>query len=151
MAEQTQKEPNIFQKIASGLAWFGKEIGKGIAFVPKLIVLADDVKDAAQEALPLAIAVITDAGNLIAATAKDGGKFLVALSSLAAALTVAVANKALNVSADTAVVAAFENFCADFNTANVQDILTAWHQLATDVAKLDSTVLGVLDKLKADA
>jgi hypothetical protein len=33
----------------------------------------------------------------------------------------------------------------------VQDVLTAWHQLATDTAKLDATVLASLAKMKADA
>ncbi len=116
-----------------------------------MIVLAEDVEEAAQEALPETLAVVQDAGALVTATAKDSGKFLVALAALTAAVSLAVANKALNISADTAVVAAFEAFCADFKTENVQDILTAWHQLAGDTAKLDATVIAALEKMKSDA
>jgi hypothetical protein len=142
---------SIFQKIVAGLDWVGKEIGKGLAGLPKVIKLTEDAEDAATTALPETIAVIQDAGALVAASAKDSGKFLVSLATLTAAVTVAVGSKALSISADTAVVAAFESFCADFNAANVQDVLTAWDKLATDAKKLDTTVLNVLEKMKADA
>src|SRR5580698_3063835 len=142
---------SIYAKIAAGLEWFGKEIGKGLADLPKVIVLAEDVEQDAQEVLPEVITVVQDAGSLVAATAKDSGKFLVSFAALTGAVSLAIANKALNISADTAVVTAFENFCSDFQTENVQDVLTAWHQLASDTAKLDATVVAALKKLKADA
>lgn len=142
---------NIFQKIAGGLEWFGKEIGKGIAFLPKILKLTEDAENAAKDALPEAIAVITDAGELAAASAKDGAVFLVSLGALTAAVTVAVAQKAVNVSADVAVAAAFEAFCKDFNAQHVSDVLTAWEKLAADAKKLDATVLDALEKMKADA
>jgi hypothetical protein len=147
----TPQKKNIFQKIVSGLEWVGEEIGKGLADLPKVIKLTEDAEEAAKDALPQTLAVITDAGNLVAASAKDSGKFLVSLATLTAAITAAVASKALNVTADTAVVAAFEAFCADFNTANVQDVITAWDKLASDTKTLDSTVVAALKKMEADA
>jgi len=142
---------NIFQKIAPGLEWFGKEIGKGIAFLPKLITLADDVDADAQVVLPQTITVVEDAAALAAAAAKDSGKFMVDFAALAGAVGLAIAAKAVSISADAGVVAAVEKFAADFNQANVQDILTAWDKLAADVKTLDATLLAELPKLEADA
>lgn len=142
---------SIFTKIAAGLEWFGKEIGRGIVELPKIIKLTEDAEQAAQHALPETIAVIMDASELVAATAKDSGVFLMALGSLTAAITLAVSSRALNVSADMAVAAAFESFCKDFDTKNVQDVLTAWDKLASDTKKLDSTVLAALEQMKKDA
>lgn len=142
---------NVFQKIAAGLEWFGKEIGKGLAFLPKVIVLADDVDADAQVILPQTLTVVEDAGLLAAASAKDSGIFLVKFGALTAAIAAAVAAKALNITADSAVVAAFESFCAEFNAANVQDVLTAWDQLATDVKALDATAIAAIQKLEKDA
>ena len=142
---------SIFSKIAAGLEWFGKEIGKGLAFLPKVIVLADDVDEDAQVILPQTLTVVEDAGSLAAASAKDGGIFLVKFGALTAAIAAAYASKALNVAADTAVVSAFETFCAEFNVANVQDVLTAWDKLASDVKTLDASAIAALQKLEKDA
>jgi hypothetical protein len=67
------------------------------------------------------------------------------------AIAIAVAAKALNVSADTAVVEAFEAFVKDFNAENVQDVITTLDQLVADTRTLDATVLAGLQKLEADA
>ena len=142
---------SIFQKLAAGLEWFGQEIGKGIAAVPKILKLTEDAEAAAKDALPEAIAVITDAGQLASATAKDGAVFLVSLGALTASISLAVAQRAVNVSADMAVAAAFESFCKDFNAQHVEDVITAWEKLAADTKKLDSTVLAALEKMKQDA
>lgn len=142
---------SIFDKIKNGLEWFGKEIGKGIALVPKLFRLAEDAEQTAKDALPLVLNVIEDAGQLTSATAKDSGVFLVSLGALTAALAAAAASKALNISADTAVVAAFESFCSKFNSANVQDVLAAWEKLSADTHKLDQAVIADIQKLEADA
>jgi hypothetical protein len=141
----------IENKIVAGLEWFGKEIGEGLKDLPKVIKLTEDAEAAAKNALPETLAVINDAGDLVAASAKDSGKFLVSLATLTAAITAAVASKALNISADTAVVATFEAFCADFNKENVQDVLTAWDKLAADTKKLDSTVVDALKQMEQDA
>lgn len=142
---------NIFSKIAAGLEWFGKEIGKGIAQLPKIIRLTEDAEQAAQNAIPEVLAVVTDAGELVKASAKDGGVFLTSLAALSAAVSTAIAAKALNISADEAVAAAFEAFVKDFNAANVQDVITAWDKLATDTKALDATVLAALEQIKKDA
>ena len=142
---------NIFAKIAAGLAWFGKRIGQGIAFVPKVIKLTGDAEAAAKEILPQVLLVIQDAGALAIATAKDGGVFLTAFAALCASITVAIASKALNITADEAVVASFEAFCTKFNSSDVQDIVTAWEKLVADVHALDAMGVTALKKMEADA
>ena len=142
---------NFFKKILSGVKWFGKEVGKAFADLPKIIRLTEDGEKVAQDALPQAIAVVKDAGVLATATVKDSGVFLAAFANLAAAITVAIAAKAINVSADEAVVVAFEAFVKDFNAENVQDVLAAIDELVADAQKLDTTVLAGLQKLEADA
>lgn len=142
---------NIFDKIKNGLGWFGKEIGKGIAFLPKIIVLANDAEDAAKQILPQVLLVIEDAGALALAAAKDGGIFVTAFAALAGSITVAIASKALNIVADEAVVAAFENFCAKFNSADVADFITALDKLVTDVKALDAMGIAAIQKMEKDA
>lgn len=142
---------NIFDKFIAGLDWFGKKVGEGITALPKVIRLADDAEDAAKEALPEVLTVVNDAGQLVIASAKDGGNFLASFAALSAAISLAVAGKAINIPADEAVAATFETFIAEFKEQNVSDILTAWHQLATDTQKLDATVVASLQKIKKDA
>lgn len=142
---------SIFDKIVAGAEWLGKTIGKGLAAVPKIIRLTEDAEEAAHDALPQVITVVEDAGALAIAATKDSGKFLVALAGLSKAVAAAGADKGVNISADKTVVTAFEQLVADFDEANVSDILTAFHKLVTDAQALDSTVLVALDKMKADA
>lgn len=142
---------SIFSKILHGLEWFGKEIGKGLAQLPKIIRLTEDAEQAAEHAIPLVTAVIVDAGELVTASAKDSGVFLKSLSTLAAAISAAVASKALDIGKDEAVVAAFEAFFADFKAENVADVLSALDKLATDTKALDATVLAALKKIEQDA
>jgi hypothetical protein len=145
------KKPSIFARIAAGLEWFGKEIGKGLAFLPKIIVLANDAEQSAKEIVPQVLKVIQDAGALAVAVAKDGGVFLTAFAALAAAITVAIASKALSVTADEAVVAAFENFVSKFKSEDVADVITALDTLVSDVKTLDAMGLAALKKMEADA
>jgi hypothetical protein len=142
---------SIFDKIKSGLDWFGKEIGKGLAYLPKVITLVEDVEGDAQQVLPQAIKVVQDAGAVAAAAAKDAGKPLTDLAALVAAVTLALANKAINLSADAGVLAAVEQLGADFNAAQWQDLLTAVDTLGSDVKALDATLLADLQKLETDA
>jgi hypothetical protein len=142
---------SLIAKLKAGVVWFGKEIGKGIARLPKILRIAEDAEKTAQDALPLVLVVVEDAGALAAATAKDSGVFITAFAELSGAITLAVATKAMNISADTAVVAAFENFCSKFNSDNVHDVLTAWEQLSADTHKLDTALLTDVEKLEADA
>lgn len=142
---------SICGKIAHGLEWFGAEIGKGFKQLPKIIRLTEDAEQSASTALPLAIAVIEDAGVLATAAAKDGGVFLTAFGSLVSAISTACAEKALNIKDDELVAAAFENFIKQFNAQNVEDVLAAIHKLATDTKALDSTILTSIKKLEQDA
>lgn len=142
---------NIFTKILHGLEWFGKEIGKGLAQLPKIIRLTEDAEQAAEHAIPLVTAVIVDAGELVTASAKDSGAFLKSFAALSAALSTAIAGRALNISADEAVAVAFENFVKTFNAENVQDVIAALDKLATDTKALDATVLAALEQIRKDA
>lgn len=142
---------NIFVKIVHGLEWFGKEIGKGFAQLPKIIRLTKDAEAVAQQAIPQVTAVIVDAGELVTASAKDSGVFIKSLSWLATAVSEAVAAKALDITKDKAVIAAFEAFISDFKAENVADVLSALDKLANDTKLLDATVLAGLKKLEQDA
>lgn len=142
---------NLLFKFVHGLEWFGKEVGKAFTELPKIIRLTEDGEQAAKTAIPEVVAVIDDAGQLVTASAKDSGVFLVGLGKLSAAIATAVAAKALNVTADEAVAAAFEDFVKTFNAQNVSDVLAAWDKLATDVNTLDATVVIALQKIKQDA
>jgi hypothetical protein len=142
---------NILEKAVAGLEWFGKEIGKGLAALPKIIRLTEDAEQAAQEAIPQVLSVVTDAGELVTASAKDSGVFLSSLAALSSSIAAAVSAKALNISADEAVAGAFENFIKTFNAKNVEDVITAWDKLASDTKALDATVLAALEKIKKDA
>jgi hypothetical protein len=142
---------NVFKKILAGIEWFGKEVGKVFAELPKIIRLTQDGEKVAQDALPQAIAVLQDAGALATASVKDSGVFVAAFGALIGAISKAAAEKALNIADDEAVAAAFAVFVKDFNATNVQDVLAAWEKLITDTRTLDSTVLAGLEKLKQDA
>jgi len=142
---------NFFKKILSGVEWFGKEIGKGFKALPKIIKLTEDGEKVAKAALPQAIVVLNDSGALATAIVKDSGVFVTGFSALVGAISIAVAAKALNVSADEGVITAFEAFVKDFNATNVQDVIAALDQLVADTRTLDATVLAGLQKLEADA
>lgn len=141
---------HIFAEIGKGFEWFGKEIGKAFVDLPKILTLTDDAERAATTALPEAVAVIEDAGALVAATVKDSGVFLASLGALSAAIAKAIGDKALNVTEDVAVAAAFEAFCKAFTATNVADMLSAWKKLAADTQTLDTTVVETLKKLEQD-
>lgn len=142
---------NFFKKILSGVEWFGKEIGKGFAALPKLIKLSKDAEAIGVNVVPETVVVIQDAGKLSTAIVKDSGVFIAGFSALVGAISIAIAAKALNVSADEGVVVAFEAFVKDFNATNVQDVIAALDQLVADTRTLDATVLAGLRKLEADA
>lgn len=142
---------SIFSKLLRGVTWFGKEVGKAFADLPKIIRLTEDAEEAAQDAIPQVVAVIQDAGELVTASAKDSGVFLVKLAALASAIDAAIVGKALNISADESVVAAFEDFVKTFNAQNVADVLTAWDKLAADTKTFDATMLAALEKIRKDA
>jgi hypothetical protein len=141
---------HVFAEIGKGFKWLGKEIGKAFVDLPKIICLTEDAEAAASTVLPETIAVVQDAGTLATATMKDSGTFLTALAGLSAAVAKAIADKALNVAEDVAVVTAFQAFCGTFKSANVADMLNAWHQLTTDTKTLDASVIATLKKLETD-
>ena len=141
---------HIFAGIGKGFKWLGEEVGKVFSALPMMLRLTSDVEEAATTVLPETIAVVQDAGELASATVKDSGVFLAALGALSAAITKAVADKALNVAEDMAVAAAFQELCGAFTAANVADMLKAWQKLAEDTKTLDATVIATLKKLEQD-
>ncbi len=141
----------FFKKILTGVEWFGKEVGKVFSELPKIIKLTKDGESVAQNALPESVAVLQDAGKLATAVVKDSGVFITAFSNLVGVISVAIAAKALDPTADAAVIEAFEAFVKNFNAQNVQDVIAAIDQLVDDTRKLDATVFEGLKKLEADA
>ena len=142
---------NFFKKILSGIEWFGKEVGKVFADLPKLIKLTDDAKNVGVNVVPEAIVVLQDAGKLSTAVVKDSGVFIKGFANLADKISAAIAAKALDPTADVAVVKAFEAFVKDFNATNVQDVIAALDTIVANTQKLDATVVAGLKKLEADA
>lgn len=141
---------HVFAEIGKGFKWLGEEVGKVFSELPMMLRLTSDVEQAATTVLPETIAVVQDAGELASATVKDSGVFLAALAALSAAITKALADKALNVAEDMAVAAAFQELCRAFTTANVADMLSAWQKLAEDAKTLDATIIATLTKLEQD-
>jgi hypothetical protein len=142
---------SFWSKIKSFFHGLGMDLGAVFTELPKLITLTEDAENVATNALPEVMTLVQDSGVLVAATVKDGGAFLASFAELSAAIAAAIAAKAVNITADAAVVTAFENFCSLFNEANVSDILAAWAQITTDVKTLDTTMIAALQKMEADA
>ena len=140
----------FFANIAKGFAWLGKEIGKGIGYIPKLITLTNDAEKSGAECLPKIIVVVNDAGKLAQLTSADTANMLTDLAALGAAVVTAATNEGVNLAADTAVVTAVNKLISDAKTQSYADMVTAWHQLCADVHDLDATVLDDLKKLETD-
>jgi hypothetical protein len=141
----------VFVAIGKGVKWVGVEIEKGFTELPKLIKLADDVKEDVPVIIPEVTTLVADAGALATATVKDSGTFISATAALGVAIEQAVAAKALDIVADESVATAFENLVKAFEGENVADILTAWNKLVTDAQKLSTSTSAALKQLEADA
>ena len=142
---------NFFKKIFAGVKWFGKEVGKAFTELPKLIKISDDARKVGADVIPETIVVVKDAGVLATAVVKDSGVFLKGFGELSAAISTAIARKALDITADEGVIVAFEAFVKDFNAENVQDVIAAIDQIVSDAQSLDEKVEAGLQKLEADA
>lgn len=143
---------NFFGAIKTGFVWLGKELARAAVWVPKLLRLTDDVKNDAKTLIPEVGIVIDDVGKLALATVKDSGADIAAAETLVSAIAAAAAAKALNITADKAVIGAFEDFIAQVsNSSNYADILAGLKQLVLDYDTMGTSVKAALAKLKADA
>lgn len=142
---------NILSDVEKGVMFVGKEVGKVFTAIPRVIKLAEDVQEDAPIIMPKLQQVIEDAGAVAEATAKDSGIFITSLTKLVAAISLAIAEKAVNVSDDFAVITAFENFCSDFKAENVQELLIAWHKLISDTGNFSDALKLAIKQLEQDA
>ena len=140
----------FFANVAKGFVWLGKEIGKGIGYIPKLITLTNDAEKSGAECLPKVLKVVNDAGALAQVTTADSAGLLTDLAALGKAVMTAASNEGVNLAADAAVVTAFQQLIADAKKQSFADAVAAWHQIVEDVHDLDATVLADLKKLEAD-
>ena len=138
--------------IEKGFVWIGKELKKAAEWVPKLIVLVDDVEKDATTLLPELGIVIDDAGEVVKAAVKDSGADIAAAEALIAAITAAVAAKGLNIAQDEGVAKAFEAFIKQVaNSSNYADLIAAVKALVLSYDTLGGSVKAALAKLEADA
>lgn len=112
--------------VEKGFVWIGKELKKAAEWVPKLIVLVDDVEKDTTTLLPELGIVIDDAGEVVKAAVKDSGADIAAAEALIAAITAAVAAKGLNIAQDEGVAKTFEAFIKQVaNSSNYADLIAA--------------------------
>lgn len=143
---------SFIDALKKGFVWIGKELQKAAAWVPKLIVLVDDVEADAKTLLPEIGQVIDSAGEVVAAAVKDGAADINAAESLVNAIALAAAQKGINVAEDEGVLTAFKSFVAQVSTSsNYASLLTALKGLATNYDAMGVSVKAALAKLEQDA
>lgn len=140
----------IFNKIAAGICWLPKEIGKGFSKLGRLVTVTDDAKQIASDVLPKLLNTLDFVRQLVTATIKDGGAFLAALTAVGTSVAAAVEAGVTNIVADEAVLVAFKNLIGIINQTHIADILSAWKGLVNAAQELDATAEADLKKLGAD-
>jgi len=140
----------IFNKIAAGLCWLPKEIGKGFSKLTRLITVTDDAKQMASDVLPKLLNTLEFVRQLVTASIKDGGAFIAALTTLGTSVAAAAEAGVTNLAADEAVVVAIKNLIGLINQTHIADILAAWKGLVNAAQELDATAEADLKKLEAD-
>ncbi len=142
---------NVFEKIAGGFLWIGKEIGKAISWLPKIVKLSDDVRADAGTLLPELAQVVEDVGLLAKAAVADSAQDLLAAENLVAAIAIAAKSDGLNIAADEAVIAAFAGFIKTVATSsNYADVLKAVKALVVDYDKFGSSAKLALQQIERD-
>ena len=143
---------NVFAKIAGGCLWIGKEIGKAVTWLPKIVRLSDDVRADAKTLLPELAQVVEDVALLAKAAVADSAQDLMAAENLVAAIALAVKSDALNIAADEAVIAAFAGFIKTVTTSsNYGDVLSAVKALVVDYDKFGASAKLAFSKLRREA
>ena len=140
----------IFNKIAAGLCWLPKEIGKGFSKLTRLITVTDDAKQMASDVLPKLLNTLDFVRQLVTASIKDGGAFIAALTALGTSVAAAAEAGVTNLAADEAVVVAIKNLIGLINQTHIADILAAWKGLVNAAHELDATAEADLKNLEAD-
>jgi hypothetical protein len=143
---------NVFGKIASGFVWIGKEIGRAVNWMPKIIKLSDDIKTDAATLLPELAQVVEDVSLLAKAAVKDSAADLASAERLIAAIGVAAKSEALDIAADIRVVTALEDFIKTVtNSSNYADFIGAVKKLVVDYDKFGASAKLALHQLEKDA
>jgi hypothetical protein len=143
---------NIFKDIVAGFKWIGKAIADVTKWIPRVILITEDVGEDAKTLLPQATTVLLDVDALALAAVKDGGEALTKAAALTTAIIAAAEDKGINIKEDEAVVSAFDAFISDVTTKSTwNDIITAQQKLVTDWDNFGAAAEAALKKLDADA
>lgn len=141
----------FFAKIASGFVWIGKEIGNAVSWLPKVVRVSDDVKAEAGTLLPELAQVVEDVAALAKAAVADSASDMASAENLLAAIVAASKADALNISADAAVVSAFQAFIKTVTqTSNYADVLSAVKTLIVDYDRFGGSAKAALAALEKD-
>jgi hypothetical protein len=152
MHQKGSDKMNVFAKIAGGFLWIGKEIGKAVSWLPKIVKLSDDVRADANTLLPELAQVVEDVALLAKAAVADSAQDLVAAENLVAAIAIAAKSDALNIAADEAVIAAFAGFIKTVITSsNYADVLSALKVLVVDYDKFGASAKLALQQIEREA
>ncbi len=142
---------NVFTKIAGGVLWIGKEIGKAVSWLPKIVKLSDDVRADAATLLPELAQVVEDVALLAKAAVADSAQDLVAAENLVAAIALAAKSNGLNIAADEGVIAAFAEFIKTVVTSsNYADVLSAVKALVVDYDKFGASAKVALQQMERE-
>lgn len=143
---------NVFTKIAGGFVWVGKEIGKAVSWLPKIIRVSDEVQSDAATLLPELAQVVDDVASLAKAAVADSASDIASAENLVAAIVAAAKCNALNIAADVGVVTALEAFIQTVtNSSNYTDVLAAVKTLVLDYDKFGVSAKSALLQLQKEA
>ena len=141
---------NIFAEIAKPFVWIGKELGKAVTYLPKLLKAINDGKVDGEALVADLGEMVDDAAEVSTAAVKDGGVDITALETLLVAIIAALADKGVNITEDEAVYSAFKAFVANVKATNLTDLLAAVKKLVATSAQFGTTAKAALAQLEAD-
>lgn len=138
--------------LAKPFVWIGKEVKAASEWVPKLVVLVDDVKADAKTLLPELGQVVDSVASVAKTAVKDSAADITAAENLVTAITAAATQGLGNIASDEGVVSAFEGFIKQVSTtSNYADLMSAIKDLVTNYDTLGASVKTALTKLEQDA
>lgn len=140
----------ILKDVAKPFVWIGKKVVDLPKALNKLIVLSADAKQIASDAASEVIAVATDVGDLVKATAEDDGKTLAAFGVFLEDTEHAIASGLTDVAADAAVLQAVATLFGTLKGSNYVDVFAAIAKVIADGKSMTSVVIADFEKLGAD-
>lgn len=140
---------NFFTKVLHGLEDVGKFIVDIPSEIPKVIVVADDVKQDASTVIPETQKIIGDVATIVKTGGADAVQFIAASKILWPALIAAIAADGVNITLDLAVVSQIKPLITDGK--DFSNVIPLFEPLFNDYEALDASVVADLAKLETDA